>query len=90
MAQKSGGIDANTLFAMEGKDTEGKEEIKVEPKEWTCKCGTKNNGKFCTECGEKKPATYKCDKCGWEPNDKTVPPKFCANCGDIFDNDDVE
>lgn len=90
MAQKSGGIDANTLFAMEGTDTEGKEEVKVEPKEWTCKCGTKNNGKFCTECGEKKPATYKCDKCGWEPNDKTVPPKFCANCGDVFDNDDVE
>ena len=43
-----------------------------------------------TECGEKKPATYKCDKCGWEPKDKTVPPKFCANCGDVFDNDDVE
>lgn len=90
MAKQSGGIDANTLFAMEGTDTEEKSEIKVEPKEWTCKCGTKNNGKFCTECGEKKPATYKCDKCGWEPKDKTVPPKFCANCGDVFDNDDVE
>ena len=90
MAKQSGGIDANTLFAMEGTDTEEKAEIKVEQKEWTCKCGTKNNGKFCTECGEKKPATYKCDKCGWEPKDKTVPPKFCANCGDVFDNDDVE
>lgn len=90
MAQKSGGIDANTLFAMEGTKAQEETEVKIEPKEWTCKCGAKNNGKFCTECGEKKPATYKCDKCGWEPKDKTVPPKFCANCGDVFDNDDVE
>ena len=91
MAQKTGGIDANTLFAMEGTSKEGKDEEKeVQPKPWTCKCGTKNNGKFCTECGEKKPETYKCDKCGWEPKDKTVPPRFCANCGDIFDNNDEE
>ena len=59
-------------------------------KEWTCKCGTKNTGKFCTECGNKKPATYKCDKCGWEPEDKTVPPKFCPECGDQFNKEDEE
>ena len=23
--------------------------------EWKCKCGTDNKGKFCTECGAKKP-----------------------------------
>jgi len=102
MANKAGGINANTLFAMgeteKEQENEVKEEIKEEVKQeikmqsrpWTCKCGTKNKGKFCTECGEKKPITYKCDKCGWEPKDKTVPPKFCANCGDVFDNDDVE
>lgn len=60
---------------------------------WTCtKCGTVNKGKFCSECGEKKPAAaaqYKCDKCGWEPEDKTKPPKFCPECGDKFDNDDI-
>lgn len=90
MASKAGGIDANTLFAMGGTEQEEKEEVKVQPKSWVCKCGAKNDGKFCTDCGEKKPATYKCDKCGWKPKDKTVPPKFCANCGDIFDNNDEE
>ncbi len=59
---------------------------------WTCSCGAVNQGKFCTECGAKKPAgafAYRCDKCGWEPEDPTQPPKFCPECGDIFDDSDV-
>ena len=58
---------------------------------WTCACGMFNKGKFCMECGRPKPAgakTYRCDKCGWEPEDKTKPPKFCPNCGDPFNNED--
>lgn len=58
---------------------------------WTCTCGTVNKGKFCMECGKKKPAgvpVYRCDKCGWEPEDKTLPPKFCPECGDRFDDED--
>lgn len=60
---------------------------------WTCSCGTVNKGKFCSECGKKKPAgalLYKCDKCGWEPEDPVHPPKFCPECGDKFDDGDVK
>lgn len=58
---------------------------------WTCGCGVVNQGKFCTECGSRKPEgapLYKCDKCGWEPEDPAHPPKFCPECGDVFDESD--
>ena len=64
---------------------------KPESGTWTCSCGAVNKGKFCSECGAKKPAgipQYKCDKCGWEPEDPTHPPRFCPECGDPFDNGD--
>jgi membrane protease subunit (stomatin/prohibitin family) len=60
---------------------------------WTCSCGAVNKGKFCAECGKPKPAgalLYKCDKCGWEPEDPKNPPKFCPECGDPFDEHDVK
>ena len=59
---------------------------------WKCSCGSVNKGKFCSECGAKKPAgapLYRCDKCGWEPEDPTNPPKFCPECGDRFTENDV-
>ncbi|MCR5762741.1 MAG: SPFH domain-containing protein [Treponema sp.] len=59
---------------------------------WTCSCGAVNKGKFCSECGKPKPAgapLYKCDKCGWEPEDPHNPPKFCPECGDPFDTGDI-
>ena len=59
---------------------------------WVCSCGAVNKGKFCTECGAKKPAgvpQYRCDKCGWEPEKGTKPPKFCPECGDPFDDGDI-
>ncbi|EHL17587.1 hypothetical protein HMPREF9630_01599 [Peptoanaerobacter stomatis] len=63
------------------------------PDGWTCSCGAVNKGKFCAECGKPKPAgapLYKCDKCGWEPEDPTKPPKFCPECGDVFDDNDIK
>ena len=58
---------------------------------WTCSCGAVNKGKFCQNCGSKKPEgapLYRCDKCGWEPEDPHNPPKFCPECGDVFDDND--
>ncbi len=49
---------------------------------WTCpKCGAKNTGKFCMECGEKKPVpmeagNWTCPKCGASNTGK-----FCVECG---------
>ena len=61
---------------------------------WTCSCGKVNTGKFCQQCGGKKPEalakrTVKCNKCGWEPEDKSNPPKFCPECGDPINEDDM-
>ncbi len=60
---------------------------------WVCSCGAVNKGKFCSECGQPKPAgapLYRCDKCGWEPEDPHNPPKFCPECGDPFDENDIK
>lgn len=62
--------------------------------DWKCTaCGAANKGKFCTNCGAKKPdgaPLYRCDKCGWEPENPKNPPKFCPECGDRFDENDIK
>jgi len=76
-ASSTGASAANTVVTDDG---------------WKCVCGTVNKGKFCADCGKPKPAgvpQYKCDKCGWEPEDKAHPPKFCPSCGDPFDDGDI-
>ena len=48
---------------------------------WTCPaCGTVNQGKFCAECGGKRPLTA-CPKCGYAFENPARPPKFCPECG---------
>lgn len=86
MAMNSGGMNAQSLFAMGSAKPAGSDG-------WTCSCGAVNKGKFCQECGAKKPAgvpLYRCDKCGWEPENPAHPPKFCPECGDIFDENDIK
>ncbi len=42
---------------------------------WTCSCGSVNTGKFCPECGTKKPEGWKC-ACG-----AVNTGNFCSECG---------
>ena len=81
MAQQAGGgANIQNLYAMGQQQREmqqGKQQ-QAAVEGWTCSsCGTVNKGKFCMECGAKKPAAaplYRCDKCGWEPEDPKNPP----------------
>ena len=98
MAANAGGFNANNLYqAGMQQQTPAQpapqSSLKENENSWKCpQCGTLNQGKFCTECGAKKPAgvpQYRCDKCGWVPEDPAHPPKFCPNCGDPFDDGDI-
>ncbi len=114
MAAQAGGVNAQNLYNM------GQQRNASQPAPsadaWKCSCGNMATGKFCTECGAKKPADgwecscgqinkgrfcqncgakkpdgaylYRCDKCGWCPDDPAHPPKFCPECGDVFDDRD--
>ncbi len=60
---------------------------------WTCVCGSVNQGRFCANCGQPKPTgvpLYACDKCGWRPADPANPPRFCPECGDVFNDRDAQ
>lgn len=87
MAMNAGGMNAQNLFAM-GQQQQAQT---AQVNGWTCSCGMVNKGRFCQNCGARKPEgtpQYRCDKCGWQPEDPTHPPKFCPECGDPFDEND--
>lgn len=78
MAQNAGGMNAQNLFAM------GQQQAQAAPQPvqqtagaWTCACGAVVSGKFCTECGSKKPEAD-----GWTCSCGAVNKgKFCSECG---------
>lgn len=84
MASNAGNaMNAQSFYSMGQKipaGNAGKEGAAAEADSWTCKkCGTVNTGKFCTNCGDKKPEddkSWTCPKCGTVNTGK-----FCKECG---------
>ena len=88
MAGNAGGASAANLFQMGAQQQAVQQQYQPAPapapaaNSWTCACGAVATGKFCSECGAKKPepkpaaAGWKCPGCGTE-----VTGKFCPECG---------
>ena len=78
MASQAGGASAQSLFQM------GQQQAAPAApaaNTWRCACGAEATGKFCPECGAKKPEPRKadgwvCPTCGASANGK-----FCPECG---------
>lgn len=102
MAGNTTGTNVQNLFEMgeqrqaqqmgAGTFASGQQMQTGQVQQWFCpSCKTANEGKFCCNCGTKKPegsAGYRCDKCGWQPQAGQNPPKFCPECGDPFREED--
>ncbi len=77
MAQNAGGMNAQQFYSM-GEQQKAKEQ---QANSWKCSCGATVTGKFCPECGSKKPEpasanSWKCPTCG-----KLATGNFCPECG---------
>lgn len=85
MAQNAGGNLAGMYAAAQGSEPVGgiapapaaPAAPAADPNAWTCACGAVNTGKFCSECGAKKPEAD-----GWTCACGAVNTgKFCSECG---------
>jgi len=88
MVQNGGGVNAQNLFAM-GQQAQATPQPVSQPAQqvapqstqqsdsWKCTCGALVTGKFCVECGSKKPEAD-----GWTCSCGAVNKgKFCPECG---------
>ena len=83
MAGAAGGANAASLFQMGAQQPKPHAHAPAPAVNgWKCACGATATGKFCPECGSKKPepkpaaAGWKCPGCG-----ATAMGKFCPECG---------
>lgn len=76
-----GGMNAQNLFAMGQQQVAQQQAAAAAPAgSWKCTCGAVVNGKFCPECGSKKPEPVSAD--GWKCScGAVVSGKFCPECG---------
>ena len=88
MAGNAGGMNAQSLYQMGQQQPQAPQQPQQAApaapaaEGWTCSCGAVATGKFCPECGSKKPepkpaeGSWTCPVCGTVVNGK-----FCPECG---------
>ncbi|MDD3401058.1 MAG: SPFH domain-containing protein [Eubacteriales bacterium] len=78
MAGNAGGFNTSQLYTM-GQQQEQQAQQQAAANGWDCACGhSGNSGKFCAECGQKKPEAPD----SWTCSCGTVNTgKFCSECG---------
>lgn len=76
MASNAGGVNAQNLFAMGQQAQPQMQPQSQQSSGWTCACGAVNTGKFCSECGQPRPAGPWTCSCG-----AVNTGKFCSECG---------
>ena len=88
MAGNAGGMNAQSLYQMGQQQPQAPQQPQQAApaapaaEGWTCSCGAVATGKFCPECGSKKPepkpveGSWTCPSCG-----AVVNGKFCPECG---------
>lgn len=75
MAANAGGINAQNLYSMGQQQPSSPAQATSDS--WKCVCGADCSGRFCHECGAKKPETQ-----GWKCSCGSVNKgKFCPECG---------
>ena len=81
MAANAGGMNAQNLYAMGQQQAASQSAAETSAQtaptsSWICSCGAVNTGKFCSECGAKKPDDSWTCACG-----AVNTGKFCSECG---------
>ena len=73
MAQQAGGVNPQSLYAM-GQN----QKPSLAADGWQCACGAQNQGKFCENCGQARPAASSVWQCVCGALNKG---NFCPECG---------
>ena len=80
MAQQAGGMNAAQLFQMGQQQAAQQAAPAPAANSWKCSCGATATGKFCPECGAKKPEPKPTN--GWKCSCGAMATgKFCPECG---------